>query len=110
MKRTYVQNPVTGKFEEKRARPRLEMHYVQDDVQPFVSPVDGSIISSKSGLRNHNARNDVVNYQEFGDAHFERKAAERAKFYDGSYDRKGRTEDIVRAVNAEEDKRRRNGR
>lgn len=104
MKRTYVLNPLTNKFEEKHSRPRIDLHYVQDDVPPFVSPVDGSIVNSKSGLRNHNARNDVVNYQEFGDAHFERAAKEREKFYTGDFDRKGRIEDVVRAYNIEEDK------
>lgn len=31
------------------------------EFKAFRSPVDGSIISSSSGLRNHNARNNVVN-------------------------------------------------
>ena len=31
------------------------------DITPFVSSVDGSIISSRRDLRNHNARNNVVN-------------------------------------------------
>jgi hypothetical protein len=72
-----------------------------------VSPVDGSIINSKSDLRNHNARNDVVNYQEFGDAHFERKQKERDDFYLGKTGKKERLNDVVRAFNAEEDKLRR---
>lgn len=31
------------------------------DIEPFVSVVDGSVISSRRDLRNHNARNNVVN-------------------------------------------------
>lgn len=34
------------------------------EFQAFRSPVDGTIISSSSGLRNHNARNNVVNIHE----------------------------------------------
>jgi hypothetical protein len=30
------------------------------DIEPFVSVVDGSVISSRRALREHNARNDVV--------------------------------------------------
>lgn len=34
------------------------------DIQPFVSVVDGSLITGRSSLREHNKRNDVVNTAE----------------------------------------------
>jgi hypothetical protein len=40
-------------------------HYVQGDIQSFVSPVDRSVISDRAQLREHNKRNGVVNYHEF---------------------------------------------
>lgn len=106
MKRTFVQDPVTRKFVEKQYY-RPVLHYVQGDVQPFISPVDGSIVNSKSGLRNHNAKNNVVNYEEFGDAHFEKKQKERDDFYQGKTGGKERLNDIVRAYNEHEEKARR---
>jgi hypothetical protein len=36
-------------------------HFVQGDIQPFVSPVDGSIVSSNAGLRDHNRQHGVTN-------------------------------------------------
>lgn len=38
---------------------------VHGDIRPFVSPVDGSVISDRKQLREHNLRNNVVNYHEF---------------------------------------------
>jgi hypothetical protein len=35
------------------------------DIDSFVSPVDGSVISDRKQLREHNKRNNVVNYAEF---------------------------------------------
>jgi hypothetical protein len=38
--------------------------YIQGDVQSFISPVDGSIITDRKQLREHNKRNNVVNFAE----------------------------------------------
>lgn len=42
--------------------PRLSLK--TKSFEPFRSPVDGSIITSESSLREHNRRNDVVNVHE----------------------------------------------
>jgi len=34
---------------------------VMGDLPDFVSPVDGSVVSGRAGLREHNLRNNVVN-------------------------------------------------
>ena len=34
------------------------------DIQPFRSPVDGTMITSRSSLRNHNKRNGVIQTEE----------------------------------------------
>jgi hypothetical protein len=39
--------------------------YIQGDVQSFISPVDGSVITDRRQLREHNAKNGVVNFHEF---------------------------------------------
>lgn len=33
---------------------------LMSDIAPFVSPVDRSVVGSRTGLREHNKRNDVV--------------------------------------------------
>jgi hypothetical protein len=60
---------------------------IHGDVTPFVSPVDGSIISDRRQLREHNLRNNVVNADEFTPEHYEAKAKERANFYQGKHSR-----------------------
>ncbi len=60
---------------------------IQGDIQTFISPVDGSIISDRKQLREHNKRNNVVSADEFTPEFYERKAKERAQFYQGEYTR-----------------------
>jgi hypothetical protein len=66
---------------------------IHGDVTPFVSPVDGSIISDRRQLREHNLRNNVVNSDEFGTQHWDEKRKERDRFYTGQHTR---AESLVR--------------
>lgn len=54
---------------------------VHRGMQPFVSPVDGTLISSKRGLAEHNKRHGVVQQQEYGEncgkQHFEQAKRDR---------------------------------
>ncbi len=65
------------------AAKRYDGHFVQGDIESFVSPVDGTVISDRRQLEEHNKRNNVVNTAEFGTDHWDRKAKERADFYEG---------------------------
>jgi hypothetical protein len=60
------QDAKTGEFipidEAARASTGSAIH---GDIQSFVSPVDGSVISDRHQLREHNKRNNVVNAAEF---------------------------------------------
>jgi len=58
---------------------------VHGDIQPFVSPVDGSVISDMKQLREHNKRNNVVNAAEFTPEFYAEKAAERARLHQGEH-------------------------
>lgn len=49
----------------------------------FKSIVDGTLISTDRKLKEHNVRNNVVNAAEFTDSYYEKKADERADFYEG---------------------------
>lgn len=78
MKTTYVLNDknelvVKGSSEDNKAR-----YYVQGDLEAFLSPIDGSIVHSRSSLRTHNERHGVVNSAEYSPEYYERKAVERA--------------------------------
>jgi hypothetical protein len=59
--------------------------FVQGDIESFVSPVDGTVISDRKQLREHNKRNNVGNADEFTPEFFARKAQERADFYQGKH-------------------------
>lgn len=53
---------------------------VRDDIEPFISPIDFSIISSRSALRDHMGKHDVVHYDEVKGTKVEdRYAAQRER-------------------------------
>ena len=59
MRKTFVYDEKQKKFVEKKYRaikPRLQIMGCFD---PFISPVDGTIISDRNSRREHNARNGV---------------------------------------------------
>ena len=63
--------------------------FVQRDVDPFRSVVDGSVVTSQRTLREHNRRNNVVHESEYGsqkdrERFWEHKASERADVYQGT--------------------------
>jgi hypothetical protein len=60
---------------------------IHGDITPFVSPVDGSVVSDRHQLREHNLRNNVVNSHEFGTQHWDEKRKERDRFYTGQHTR-----------------------
>jgi len=83
-------NPETGKHEfvpvDDAAR-AIERGAIHGDIQSFVSPVDGTVISDRKQLREHNKRNNVVSAGEFTPEFYARKAEERANFYQGKHAR-----------------------
>ena len=56
MKRRFIQDPATGELIEVSLdyvpEPRAQYH-IQDDIQPYRSMVDGSMITSRSHHREH---------------------------------------------------------
>ena len=59
-KRTYRQDRETGKLVEVR-KVAGKSHFIRGVFQPYVSPIDGSVIKSRGGLAEHNKRNGVSN-------------------------------------------------
>jgi hypothetical protein len=68
------------------------------DIEPFVSPVDGSVITGRKALREHNKRHDVTNAADFKQS-WEEAKKKRERFYSGdpSYDSKRRVEHLRQA-------------
>ena len=98
------QDSKTGKLIpiDEAARRRDCSATVMGDIESFVSPVDGSVISDRRQLREHNKRNNVVNAAEFSDEFYAKKAAERADFYQGKHSRaekQRRGEEINEIIN-----------
>ena len=56
---------------------------VRGDIEPFVSPIDGSVISGRKAMRDHYKHHDVVPTAEFSPEFLEKKQKERERFYKG---------------------------
>jgi len=67
------------------SRPTHHTAAIQGDIEPFVSPVDGTVISDRGQLREHNKRNNVVNTAEFNPEFLERKRKERERLHSGEH-------------------------
>jgi len=73
---------------------------VMADIEPFVSPVDGKVINSRSQLRVHNKQHDVTSYADFSPEYIEKKVKERHQRLHGQTreDRQDRIESIKYAI------------
>ncbi len=75
---------------------------VAPDIAPefkeFRSPVDGTVISGRRALREHNKRNRVTNSSDFTET-WKQAAKERERLYTGDprFDQKRRKEALIRA-------------
>lgn len=75
------------------------------DIEPFKSPVDGSIVSGRAALREHNRRNNVTNTadykNEWADA-----AKKREAFFTGKSRDPERARELARAWERHQTRRR----
>jgi len=96
------QNKVTGELIPiDAAARRQDGAYIQGDIQSFVSPIDGTVISDRKQLREHNKRHGVVNAAEFSKEFYEGKAKDRARLYTGEHstaEKQARGEEINRII------------
>jgi hypothetical protein len=56
---------------------------IQGDIDPFVSPIDGTVISDRKQYREHCKQHNVVPAAEFSPEFYERKRKERERMYTG---------------------------
>ncbi len=77
MRRVYVYDPVQKKVVEKGQQIRTESHAIHT-MEPFVSPIDGSIIRDGAQLAAHNRKHGVTDRRDYGPEWFERKHKEKS--------------------------------
>lgn len=56
---------------------------IHGPIEPFRSPIDGTVISDRKQLREHCRRHGVVPAQEFSADHYEEAAKKRADLFTG---------------------------
>jgi hypothetical protein len=86
-RQVYDEEAQKYKLVEISGRESRESHFIHGDIDPFVSPVDGSVISDRRQLEEHNKRHGVVNASEFSDEYYAKKAEERARYMRGETSR-----------------------
>jgi hypothetical protein len=81
----YIQHPLTLKLvpADEYIRPKETQHSIWNDLDSFVSPVDGSVISDRKQLAEHNKRNNVVSSDNYSPEFYARKTAEREESQNG---------------------------
>ena len=87
--------------------PRTDnLPHIQADIEPFVSPIDGRTISSRSTLRQHNKEYGVTNARDYSKEYYDKATQQRERTMRGETPEAHteRIETIKRAI--EEAKRR----
>ena len=84
MSKSFIQHPITLELipRSEYVRPREASHAIFNDIESFVSPIDGSVISDRKQYREHCRKHGVVNAAEF-DGQWSEAAKKRADFYEG---------------------------
>ena len=84
---------------EEYTPPEGKLH-VQEDIKPFKSPIDGTIINSRSDLRRHNKQHGVTDSRDYSKEHYEKKAKEIVQRRECSHpdDKKSRIESLIQAT------------
>jgi hypothetical protein len=75
----YIQHPTTHKLilAEIYVRPKEGQHAVHDDLESFVSPIDGSVVSGRKQYDDHCKKHNVVNAADYTPEFYARKKHER---------------------------------
>lgn len=106
---TFKQDPDTGDFltlaewEEKHGKEqrRSTVRGLGSDIDAFVSPIDGQIVSGRAALREHNKKHGVTNIADYSEGHFEKSGKQLAKQARGqtAEDKKERCQLIDKTLN-----------
>ena len=100
--KSWIQCPITYRLipRDEYVRAKTSSHHIMEDIKPFVSPIDGTIISSRPKLEAHNKRHGVTNSADYSQAHFDKAAARRQAVIQGNTPeaKRERIETIQRAM------------
>lgn len=99
----WIQHPITHELipaDEYEPPRQNQSAYIHGDIDSFVSPVDRTVISDRSHLRNHNRKHGVTDMRDYGPEYFKRKAKERQSALrgDSSEARSERKRDLLRTI------------
>ena len=94
----WIQHPDTNELipADEYVRPISQRAYVMEDIKPFVSPVDGTVISSRPHLEAHNRRHGVTNSADYSPDFLKSRADQRLK----QQAREGKQERVDKIRNA----------
>ena len=85
MAKRWIQHPITLELipRDEYVRPREVQHSIFGDIESFVSPIDGSVITGRKGYDEHCRKHNVVNAAEFSTEYYEKARKEREQHYSG---------------------------
>lgn len=80
-------NEDTGKYEmipiDASARKLDKTAAIHGPIEPYVSPIDGTVIQGRTSLREHMKKHDVVLMDDYGTDHWDNSAKSRDDHYNG---------------------------
>lgn len=83
----WIQDPETGKLvsHETYVRPTSRQHMVMEDIKPFVSPIDGTIITTRPQLAKHQKEHGVTNSADYSPEYLKnvRDSREKEQYREG---------------------------
>ena len=76
---SWIQDPETGKLipKEEYDAYQNDSAYIQGDIEPFKSPIDGSVISTRAQLRDHHRKHGVTDSRDYSQSYIEARAKQR---------------------------------
>ena len=84
---TFRLDPETGDFIESdewediygKPQKRSKAKGLGGDIEPFLSPIDGKLVSGRAALREHNKKHGVTNIADYSEGYFEKSGKQLAK-------------------------------
>lgn len=99
---SWIQDPETGELIPRHLYQQRDEtgYYIQGDIEPFVSPIDKSVITDRKQLRQHMAKHGVTDSRDYSPEYIDRRAQARdrqMRAQDSAGKRK-RVEHIIEAI------------
>jgi hypothetical protein len=61
----------------KKQETNISGYHIQGDIEPFISPIDKTVITGRAALRAHNKRHGVTDIRDYGPEWFKRRGKEK---------------------------------